>query len=86
MAVQDAASDVAAGSAPAGGAGRATPRRRLGVLSVVFMIIAASAPLTVVAGGFTTSYALTKNTGLPLSYLIIGAALAVWSVGYVHRF
>ncbi|HWH26096.1 MAG TPA: APC family permease [Pseudolysinimonas sp.] len=57
-------------------------RRRLGVPSVVFMIIAASAPLTVAAGGFPTSLAVTQNQGIPLAYLLVGLVLVVWSVGY----
>ncbi|WP_427016077.1 APC family permease [Pseudarthrobacter sp. P1] len=57
-------------------------RRRLGVPSVMFMIIAASAPLTVLAGGVTTTFAVTGVTGVPLSYLLLGAVLAVFAVGY----
>lgn len=36
-------------------------RRTLGVPSITLMIIAASAPLTVVAGGVTTSFAVTGS-------------------------
>jgi amino acid transporter len=57
-------------------------RRRLGVPAVTFMIIAASAPLTVLAGGVTTTFAVTGVTGVPLSFLLLGATLAVFSVGY----
>jgi amino acid transporter len=46
------------------------------------MIIAASAPLTVLAGGVTTTFAVTGLLGVPLSYLILGAVLAVFAVGY----
>ncbi len=41
---------------PTTSATRTTAHRRLGVLAVAFMIIAASAPLTVVAGGVTSAY------------------------------
>jgi len=34
-------------------------KRKLGVLSVAFLVVAASAPLTVVAGGVTTALAVT---------------------------
>jgi len=59
-----------------------TSRRRLGVPAVTFMIVAASAPLTVLAGGVTTTFAVTGVLGVPLSFLILGAALALFAVGY----
>ncbi|MGO1550409.1 MAG: amino acid permease, partial [Nesterenkonia sp.] len=37
----------------------ALAQRTLGVPALVFLIIAASAPLTVLAGGATTSFAVT---------------------------
>ena len=57
-------------------------KRRLGVPALVFMIIAASAPLTVVAGGVTSNYAVTGLPGIPLSFLVLGAVLLVFTVGY----
>lgn len=65
------------GSALGGG----TPR--LGVPAIVLMIIAASAPLTVVAGGVTTNYAVSGITGVPLGMLLLAAGLLVYAVGYV---
>lgn len=59
-----------------------TRPRRLGVPAVTFMIIAASAPLTVLAGGVTTTFAVTGVTGVPLSFLILGVTLAIFAVGY----
>ncbi|WP_396157851.1 APC family permease [Arthrobacter sp.] len=56
--------------------------RRLGVPALVFMIIAASAPLTVVAGGVTSNYAVTGLLGIPLSFVVLGAVLLLFSVGY----
>ncbi|MBK0422516.1 APC family permease [Leucobacter sp. CSA2] len=46
------------------------------------MIIAASAPLTVVAGGVTTSFAVTGSLGVPLGFLLIAVILTVFAVGY----
>ncbi|BCW48924.1 hypothetical protein StoSoilB13_12660 [Arthrobacter sp. StoSoilB13] len=63
-------------------AGPADTKRRLGVPAVTFMIIAASAPLTVLAGGVTTTFAVTGVTGVPLSFLILGGILALFAVGY----
>lgn len=57
-------------------------RNRLGVPSVVFFVLAAAAPLTVVAGGATTGWAVTGVIGIPVSYVAVGLVLAVFSVGY----
>ncbi|GAA5228309.1 APC family permease [Paeniglutamicibacter antarcticus] len=57
-------------------------RRRLGVPALVFMIIAASAPLTVVAGGVTSNYAVTGVLGIPLSFVVLGVVLLIFAVGY----
>ncbi|MDF5758280.1 APC family permease [Spongiactinospora sp. TRM90649] len=56
---------------------------RLGAPSVVYFVLSAAAPLTVVAGVVTTAYAVTGITGLPIAFLAVGAVLALFSVGYV---
>ena len=56
--------------------------RRLGVPSLVFMIIAASAPLTVVAGGVPSNFAVTGLLGIPLSFVVLGAVLLLFAIGY----
>ncbi|WP_111718645.1 APC family permease [Homoserinimonas sp. OAct 916] len=56
--------------------------RKLGVPGVTFMIIAASAPLTVVAGGVTTNFAVSGVVAVPLSFIVLGGLLAVFAVGY----
>ncbi|MFC8038510.1 APC family permease [Paenarthrobacter sp. NPDC057355] len=63
-------------------AGTVSTERRLGVPAVTFMIIAASAPLTVLAGGVTTTFGVTAVTGVPLSFLVLGGILALFAVGY----
>ncbi len=55
---------------------------RIGVPALVFMIVAASAPLTAVAGGVTSNYAVTGLLGIPLSFLVLGVVLLLFSVGY----
>ncbi|WP_420099213.1 APC family permease [Corynebacterium sp.] len=55
---------------------------RLGTTALVFMIIAASAPLTVLAGGAPTTFAVSGLLGLPVGYLVLGAALIIFAVGY----
>jgi amino acid transporter len=61
----------------------ALARDRLGVPAVVIFVMSAATPLTVVAGVVTTGYAVTGIRGIPLSFLIVGAVLALFSVGYV---
>ncbi|RCG25462.1 APC family permease [Sphaerisporangium album] len=51
--------------------------------SVVFFVISAAAPLTVVAGVVSTAYAVTGVVGVPLAFVLLGAILAVFAVGYV---
>ena len=56
--------------------------RRLGVASIVFLIIAASAPLTVAAGGAPSAYAVSGMMGAPVGYLVLGVVLIFFTVGY----
>lgn len=58
-------------------------RGRLGIPAVVFFVMAAAAPLTVVAGGATTGYAVTGVTGIPVAYLVVATVLALFAAGYV---
>ncbi len=57
-------------------------QRRLGVIHLVFFTVAASAPLTVLGGGVTATYAATGNAGTPLSFVLLALALALFAVGY----
>jgi amino acid transporter len=68
---------------PAGNVTAVLARSRLGVWPLVFTVMAAAAPLTVVAGGATTGFAVTGITGIPLAYLVVAAVLGVFAVGYV---
>ncbi|SDH62625.1 Amino acid transporter [Sinosporangium album] len=61
----------------------ALAKDRLGVPSVIFFVISAAAPLTVVAGSVSTAYAATGVTGVPLGFLLLGAILGIFAVGYV---
>ena len=56
---------------------------RVGVASVTFFVMSAVAPLTVVATVVTTGYATTGLTGIPFAFLVIGAMLALFSIGFV---
>jgi amino acid transporter len=57
-------------------------RRALGVPDLVFFIVAASAPLTAVAGGVATTYLVTGNKGVPFMFIPLGIMLALFAVGY----
>ena len=57
-------------------------RRALGVPDLVFFIVAASAPLTAVAGGQATTYLVTGNRGVPFMFIPLGIMLALFAVGY----
>ncbi|MFU8851447.1 APC family permease [Micromonospora sp. SL1-18] len=61
----------------------ALARGRLGVPSVIFFVLSAAAPLTVVAGLITTGYAVTGVTGIPLAFLAVAVVLTLFAVGYV---
>jgi amino acid transporter len=50
--------------------------------SLIFFTVSASAPMTVLAGGVATTYAVTHSVGVPLSFPILGIALALFAVGY----
>ncbi|MGO1553320.1 MAG: APC family permease [Micrococcaceae bacterium] len=56
--------------------------RRIGTAALVFMIIAASAPLTVAAGGVPSNFAVTGLVGIPLSFVVLGIVLVLFSIGY----
>ena len=55
---------------------------KLSTTSLVFIIIAASAPLTVLAGGAPTNYAVAGLLGVPIGYVALGIILALFAVGY----
>lgn len=54
----------------------------LGVAGIVFMVVAASSPLTVVAGAVPVALAIGNGAGLPAAYLVIAVILLLFSVGY----
>ncbi|MGI5238861.1 APC family permease [Dactylosporangium sp. CA-139066] len=62
---------------------RTLARNRLGVPAVVFFVMSAAAPLTVVAGLVTSGFAATGVIGIPLAFVVVGVVLALFSVGYV---
>jgi amino acid transporter len=61
----------------------ALARDRLGVAAVVFFVMSAAAPLTVVAGVIPTGLAVTGLTAMSIAFIAVALVLAVFSVGYV---
>jgi len=68
---------------PAGGTESAKLHRRaLGVPDLIFFIVAASAPLTAVAGGQAATYLVTGNRAVAFMFIPLGIVLALFTVGY----
>lgn len=59
-----------------------TLRGHIGVAGVVFLVVAAAAPLTTVAGALPVMLAIGNGPGTPLAFLAVAVVLLVFSVGY----
>ncbi|WP_086843025.1 APC family permease [Nocardia farcinica] len=57
-------------------------RGSVGVIGVVFLVVAAAAPLTAVGGALPVMIALGNGAGSPMAFLVAAAVLLVFSVGY----
>lgn len=55
---------------------------RLGPAAIVFMVVAAAAPLTVVAGTFPIGIAAGNGAAYPASYVVCTAVLVLFAVGF----
>jgi amino acid transporter len=56
---------------------------RLGIPAVLYFILSAMAPMTVVAGVVTTMYAVTGLSAIGAAFVAVALVLAVFAVGYV---
>jgi amino acid transporter len=69
------------------GKGSATPTGklsgRLGTGGIVFMVIAAAAPLTVLAGNVPLAVGIGPGVGAPVGFLIASVVLLLFAVGFV---
>ena len=54
----------------------------IGVAGIVFLVIAAAAPLTSIAGSLPVMIAIGNGAGAPMAYVVAAAVLLVFSVGY----
>lgn len=67
-------------TAPAEGSG--LRRGRLGVVGIVFFVVAAAAPLVGMTGAVPVAIVLGNGAAAPGAYLAVGIILLVFSVGY----
>lgn len=69
--------------APGGEAGPGNPLNRgLGVSQVVFMVVAAAAPLGLVAGGVPLAFAVSNSPGMSLYFALSTVMLLIFAVGF----
>ncbi|TGD87878.1 APC family permease [Mycolicibacterium sp. CH28] len=59
-------------------------RGQLGALAIVLMVIAAAAPLSVLGGIVPLGLIMGNGVGLPVLFLVGGAILLVFAVGFTH--
>jgi amino acid transporter len=72
-------------SAPRTGTQQATDHRlsgRLGVGAIVFMVVAAAAPLTVIAGSVPIGIAAGNGAAFPAMYVVAAVVLMFFAVGF----
>jgi amino acid transporter len=70
-------------SAPPAVESTALAKDRLGIPAVLYFILSAMAPMTVVAGVVTTMYAVTGLSAIGAAFVSVALVLAVFAVGYV---
>ncbi|AQA04631.1 amino acid transporter [Mycobacterium sp. MS1601] len=56
---------------------------QLGPIGIVFMVVAAAAPLTVIGGNMPLAMGLGNGAGAPVGFVIAALVLLVFSVGFV---
>lgn len=57
-------------------------RGSIGVAGIVFLVVAAAAPLTTVGGALPVMLAGSNGAGVPLAYALVAVVLLLFSVGY----
>ncbi|WP_369264546.1 APC family permease [Streptomyces sp. R35] len=68
---------VETGTAPVSGL-----RGSVGVAGIVFLVVAAAAPLTAIGGALPVMLAIGNGPGVPAAYLVVAVVLLLFSVGY----
>ena len=77
----DSQSVATAKDSPDGSASLA--RNQIGVLGIVFFVVAAAAPLTVVVALFPVIIGAGNGVGIAGAFALVAVVLTVFSVGYV---
>lgn len=62
---------------------RGLARKSLGTAGLCFLGVSASSPMTVLAGAIVAIYGATGVIGVPLSFIVLMAALLLFAVGFV---
>ena len=65
--------------------GHALKRGRIGVIGIVFFVVAASAPLIGMTGAVPVAMVLGNGAAVPGAYLAVGLTLLLFTVGYAAR-
>jgi amino acid transporter len=81
---KSSASRPAAGISTFKGQERALRADRLGTGGLLLSVLAATAPLMVVAGVMPTTFAVMGIVGQPLLFVVLGVVLILFSVGYAE--
>lgn len=68
--------------APPSAVRAALARDRLGTVGMLHFSLTAATPLTVIAGVVVVMLAVSGQTGIPAGYVLVAAALMIFSVGY----
>lgn len=71
----------ATAAAPAEAPGRGL-RGSIGVVGIVFLVVAAAAPLTAIGGALPVMLAIGNGAGNPMAYVVVSVVLLLFSVGY----
>jgi amino acid transporter len=79
-----ASSSTAGGISTFKGQERALRADRLGTGGLLLSVLAATAPLMVVAGVMPTTFAVMGIVGQPLLFVVLGVVLVLFSVGYAE--
>lgn len=59
-----------------------TLRGSIGIAGIVFLVVAAAAPLTAIGGALPVMLAISNGPGVPLAYVVVAVVLLLFSVGY----
>jgi len=57
-------------------------RGSIGIAGIVFLVVAAAAPLTTIGGVLPVMLAISNGPGVPLAYVVVAVVLLLFSVGY----